>query len=101
MGLASLLRRISLGVLSNRRLLHLAMLALMAAWALPLLAQDTGPGDAAVGGNTKADQVAPPEADAETFSWEGAQKVAIIIAILVLPVVIGNFLARKLRMPEH
>jgi SecD/SecF fusion protein len=101
MELASLVRRIARGVFSNRRLLQLATLAIMAAWALPLLAQDTGVGDAAVGGNTKTDQVAPPEADAETFSWEGAQKVAIIIAILVLPVVIGNFLARKLRMPEH
>jgi SecD/SecF fusion protein len=57
--------------------------------------------DAAVGGNSKADQVAPPEADAESVSWEGVQKALIVLAVIIVPIIVGNFLARRLRMPEQ
>ncbi|MBA3481065.1 MAG: protein translocase subunit SecD, partial [Pirellulales bacterium] len=101
MELASLVRRISRSVTSNRLYLKLAMMAVVATWALPALAQQTGVGDAAVGDSTKAAEVAPAETDAATLTWEGVEKLAIILALLILPVLIGTWLAKKLRMPDH
>jgi SecD/SecF fusion protein len=34
-------------------------------------------------------------------SWKGATKVAIVIALFVVPIIVGSWLAKTLRMPEH
>jgi SecD/SecF fusion protein len=33
--------------------------------------------------------------------WEGGLKVLIVVALFVVPIVVGNWLAKRLRMPEH
>ena len=89
-------RHASLSALVQRTFAALMVAALSAASALPALAAD-----AAIGGNTKADEVAPASTDAETVSWEGVQKAAIVIAVIELQIFIGNFLAKRLRMPDY
>src|SRR5215207_7524915 len=93
---ASFIQRWSHSILSNRLLLKIVLLGLVAAWALPSVAQD-----AAVGESTKASQVASEEADVETASWEGVMKAGIVIALIIVPIIIGNMLAKRLRMPEQ
>src|SRR5690349_7456430 len=93
---ASLSRRWTRGLVSNRLLLKLLMLGMFAVWAAPSLAQD-----AAVGESTKKAEVASEDADVETASWEGVTKAGIVLAVIIVPIIIGNLLAKKLRMPEQ
>jgi SecD/SecF fusion protein len=96
MGLASFIRRCGRRLTCDPRLLKLLLLLVVGVWALPSLAED-----AAVGESTEAADVAPAEADAEGISWEGVQKALIVIAVIVVPIIIGNFLARRMRMPDY
>ncbi|HEX6963638.1 MAG TPA: protein translocase subunit SecD [Lacipirellula sp.] len=96
MELASLARRLSRIVLSHPLALKLVLLAVVAAWALPSLAQD-----AAIGNNTAAGQAAGAGADAEGVSWDGVKKALIVLGVIIVPIVVGNFLAKRLRMPEQ
>jgi len=96
MELGSLIRRVSRSVVSNRRLLATLLVAGLAMWALPSLAED-----AAVGGNTPADDVAPAETDAGAVSWEAILKAAIVISVFVVPMILGSILAKRLRMPDY
>ncbi|RIK77969.1 MAG: hypothetical protein DCC67_12060 [Planctomycetota bacterium] len=80
----------------HRRVFQAALLVVLAAWALPSLAQD-----AAIGSNAEADQVAPASADVQGVTWEGIRKAAIVIAVFVVPMFVGSFLAKRLRMPDY
>jgi SecD/SecF fusion protein len=96
MGLASSIGRWGRRVVFDPRWLKLLLLAVTVAWALPSLAED-----AAVGESTQAADVAPAEADVEGISWEGVKKALIVIAVIVVPIIVGNFLARRLKMPDY
>src|SRR5690606_23629451 len=61
----------------------------------------TGVGDAAVGEATEAEETAAATADAERVTLEGVSKAAIVIAVFVVPMVIGSFLAKQMRMPDY
>ena len=80
-----------------RRLTMLTALALLAAaWVGPAIAQDAAPGDAA-----QVVQEVAEAAQNPAQSWEGLKKFGIVIALIVLPMIIGGWLAKRLRMPEH
>ncbi|MCC6491920.1 MAG: hypothetical protein IT424_02745, partial [Pirellulales bacterium] len=83
-------------LVARRRTLQWLLLIVLGAWSLPSLAED-----AAIGGHTQADEVAPADIDASRVNWEGISKAAIVIAVLVVPMIVGSFLARRLRMPDY
>jgi SecD/SecF fusion protein len=105
---------------SSRVLLLMVLLGVFAIAALPVWAE---PGDAAVGDHTKSGQTSGPPATvppsdalsttpmgstpggapatASEASWTGVRKVAIVIAVFVVPILLGNFLAKRLRMPDY
>ncbi len=84
-----------------------AAAALLAAFALAtaastgprLFAQTTSatdPGGAASVPGPAAEAIEQVEGN-----WQGVLKVAIVIAIFVVPMIVGNWLAKRLRMPDH
>jgi hypothetical protein len=95
---------------SRRALLMLLLTSIAAAaWA-------AAPGDAALGDHTKAGESTPTAPSPATTTtgqgatttpadagstWIGLQKVGIDIGVFVVPIILGNFLAKRLRMPDY
>ncbi len=71
------------------------LVAALVALAAPAFAQVQGPG----GGPGR--RVNPELIEQTGTTWQGVARVATVIALLVIPTIIGNLLAKKLRMPEH
>jgi SecD/SecF fusion protein len=83
--------RLSLVVLAV--VLALGALALLTPHALAQVG-DSAPGATAVSAGGQAiDQV--------EGRWEGAIKLAIVVALFVVPIMVGSWLAKTLKMPEH
>jgi SecD/SecF fusion protein len=82
--------------LAVRLLLALVVVGSLAAWATCAAAQDGGPKNAVEVVEGVADAVQNPGS-----SLEGLKKFGIVLALIVLPVVIGSWLAKRLRMPDH
>ena len=55
-------------------------------------------GDSAESDTAESDSAADQATDETSFNW---QALLITIAVLVLPIVIGNYLAKNLRLPEQ
>src|SRR5690348_3238054 len=111
MGFESFAGVLAGSLMTSRRALLLLLFSLLtaSAWAATS-------GDAAVGDHTKAGQANPAAATPATTTtgqgnaatpadvgskWVGLQKVGIVIAVLVVPIIVGNFLAKRLRMPDY
>jgi SecD/SecF fusion protein len=80
-------------------LLAVFALAAAASTGPRLFAQTTSatdPGGAAGTPGPAADAIEQVEGN-----WEGLVKVAIVIAIFVVPMIVGSWLAKRLRMPDH
>lgn len=80
-----------------RSALVLVVAALLTTWVSLAVAQESAPPKNAV-------EVVEGVADAvqnPVDSWEGVKKFGIVIALIIVPIIIGNWLAKRLRMPDH
>ena len=86
-------------IAAGRQLFTILALAMLAVWAASAIGQENvpPPRDAA----QVAADVATGEADAPNVGWDGLMKAGIVIALLIVPIIIGNYLAKQLRMPDH
>jgi SecD/SecF fusion protein len=66
-------------------------------WTASAVAQEPAPNDAA----GKAVEAVGDAAASPGVTWETFRKVATVIALIVVPIIVGGALARKLRMPDY
>jgi len=69
--------------------------AIAAAASAPAFGQIQGPG------TTTTRPVNPDVVEQTGTTWEGIGKVATVIALIVVPTIVGSWLAKKLKMPDH
>ena len=91
---------------SHRHVLAFALIGFLAIWAVPAMAQDPAAGESVTAATGAAASTTPPaaataEPAADGFSWDGISKVLIVVALFVIPIILGNLLAKSLRMPDY
>jgi SecD/SecF fusion protein len=79
-----------------RRTVVLGAVGLLAATAAQALAQGGATAD-----SVEVVQEVAEAAENPAQSWDGLKKFGIVLALIVLPMIIGGWLAKRLRMPEH
>jgi SecD/SecF fusion protein len=67
----------------------------MAAMASPTLAQVAGP----AGRSSRT--VDPNVVEQTGTTWQGVTRVGVVIGLIVIPLILGALLAKKLKMPDH
>ena len=97
MQFSSLAGRLLGSIAGRRHWASLVVMACLAVWAASALGQEPAPDDAAGRTlNAAAETVENPG-----VSWENMAKFATVIALIIVPIVIGNMLAKRLRMPDY
>jgi SecD/SecF fusion protein len=72
------------------------LLGAVATLAAPAFAQVEGPA-----GSKTGRPVNPAVVEESGTSWQGIARVGTVIALFVVPIIIGSWLAKKLRMPDY